>query len=232
MNKGILNIMVVDDDVILGPVIKDYLELQGATVTLVQDSSKALSSIKGGDYDICLLDIKMPGKSGFELAEDIHEAYAQMPIIFLTGEAGKTDKIKGLRMGADDYITKPFNLEELFLRILAVTRRFKKAYKENITTEQYTIGGYTLHPQLRKLYYNNDERPLSAIETELLVMFCKADNGIIEREVALKKIWKDEYMLKGRSLNVYISKLREYLSNDSNIEILNIHGKGYSLVVK
>lgn len=227
-----LNILIVDDDTIIGPVVSDYLESQDLDVTLIQDSSLALNAVKKGAFDVCLLDVKMPGKTGFEIAEEIHEVFSDMPIIFLTGESGKADKIKGLRLGADDYITKPFNLEELHLRILAVTRRSKKSQNKESKPEQYAIGTYTFRPSLRKLQYGNEEQSLTAIETELLCMFCEAENGIIDREVALKKIWKDEHMFKGRSLNVYVSKLREYLSKDNRIEILNIHGKGYNLIVK
>jgi two-component system OmpR family response regulator len=227
-----LNVLIVDDDVILGPVVKDYLESRDMLVTLVQDSTRALITVKENEYDVCILDVKMPGKTGFELAAEIQDILPSLPFIFLTGESGKSQKLEGLRMGADDYITKPFNIEELYLRICVVVRRMKRADKLPDLLPAYTIGRYSFNPHLRTLSFRAATRQLSAIETQLLLMFCQSHNGIIERETALKKIWKDEYMFRGRSLNVYVSKLREYLQEDKNIDILNIHGRGYSLVVK
>lgn len=225
-----LNILIVDDDTIIGPVLKDYLEDKEIHVTLINDSLSALSAIKPNNFDVCLLDVKMPGKSGFELGKELKELHPDLPFIFLTGETGKSDKITGLKIGADDYITKPFNLEELYLRILTVTRRSKKTTTE--LPEYYSVGKYIFKPESRQLVFKSNTTTLSSIETQLLLLFCKSGKGVIDREDALKKIWKDEYMLKGRSLNVYVSKLREYLNKDADIEILNIHGQGYQLVIK
>lgn len=232
MEGSDLNILIVDDDAIIGPVLKDYLEDKGFNVTLVSDSLSAIQTVKNNNFNICLLDVKMPGKTGFELGTEISEIYPNLPFIFLTGETGKSDKIAGLKIGAEDYITKPFNLEELYLRILVVTRRSNRKALDTTAPEQYSIGKYIFKPDTRKLSYKDKTTTLSSIETQLLSLFCQSESGILDREFALKKVWKDEYMLKGRSLNVYVSKLREYLNQDTDIEILNIHGQGYQLIVK
>lgn len=234
MSEEKINILLVDDDVVIGPVVKDYLESKDFEVVLIQDSTRALDVIHEVHFDACILDVKMPGKSGFELAIEINERYPNLPFLFLTGESGKLQKIQGLTIGADDYILKPFNLEELCLRLNVVTRRSKAKNNNEDKPEKYTIGNYVFNPNSRTLLEktNSMEQRLSAIESQLLQMFCEHKEGIVDREQALKKIWSDEYMLKTRSLNVYVGKLRTCLSNDKSIEILNVHGKGYQLVVK
>ena len=228
----LLNILIVDDDKIIGPVVKDYLESKDLDVTLINNGSAALKTLEKEDFDLCVLDVKMPGMSGFELAQEIQQKKPGLPFLFLTGEDGKSKKLEGLQLGADDYITKPFNLEELFLRINIVTRRTRKIAEADVKPEQYAIGLYTFKPSTRELSGASGTRQLSAIEAQLLAMFCESENRTIEREAVLRKIWKDESMFRTRSLNVYVSKLREYLKEDANIEILNIHGQGYSLVIK
>lgn len=229
-----VKVLIVDDDEVIGPVVKDYLESNDFDVILVQDSSKALKVVEETELDVCILDVKMPRKTGFELAAEINEAYPDLPFLFLTGESGKSQKIEGLTIGADDYILKPFNLEELRLRLNVVTRRSKQKEAKTEKPETYSIGNYSFNPNTRTLEYtiSHEEYRLSAIESQLILMFCESANSIVDREVALKKIWNDEHMFKGRSLNVYVSKLREYFKEDERIEILNIHGSGYRLIVR
>jgi len=225
-------VLLVDDDIVLAPIIKDYLESKDILVTLLQTSINVLAHLKEESYNICLLDVKMPSKSGFELAVEMQDVYPELPFIFLTGESAKSSKIEGFIIGADDYITKPFNIEELYLRINAVLKRsLVKKSEIHSTQVQYRIGIYTFKPEFRMLSYNTNERQLSTIESQLLQLFCESVNSRIDREVALRKIWKDNYMLKTRSLNVYISKLRHYFKEDHTIKIINIHGEGYAFVV-
>ncbi len=223
-------ILFVDDDQLLSSMTKEYLEAKDFKVSLFHNAEEGLLQFKQGDYDLCLLDVKMPIKDGFSLAEDIRNLDSEIPIFFLTGKTDTTDRIKGLTLGADDYITKPFSMEELSLRINAI---LKRTILENSKTKQVqVIGAYLFHSVSRELHFQESVTKLSAIESKLLGLLAENVNGLLGRDYALNKIWLDEDHLKGRSLNVYVSRLRKYLSQDENIEILNVHGEGYRLVVK
>jgi DNA-binding response OmpR family regulator len=226
-----MHLLFVDDDLTLSPLTKEYLEAKGYDVTLRHSGDEGLRAFKSGGFDACILDVKMPLKDGFSLAEDIRQISPDIPILFLTGAVQKEERIRGLALGADDYITKPFSMEELFLRVRNILKRSTTQQKKN---EQavYEIGLYRFDVATRELHGGAEMIKLTAIEAKLLQLFSDSENGIIRRDNALQRIWGDEDMLKGRSLNVYVSKLRTFLSADPRIEILNVHGEGYQLVVR
>jgi two-component system, OmpR family, response regulator len=225
------HLLFVDDDLTLSPLTKEYLEAKGYTVTLRNSGDAGLAAFKNGTFDGCILDVRMPFKDGFALAAEIRELSPQMPILFLTGAVQKEERIRGLSLGADDYITKPFSMEELYLRVRNTLTRSALQQKRTDTTT-HEIGNYRFDVATRELHGGAELIKLTAIEAKLLQLFCESDNGLIRRDIALQRIWGDEDMLKGRSLNVYVSKLRTFLSADPHIEILNVHGEGYQMVVR
>ncbi|MEN0004419.1 MAG: response regulator transcription factor [Bacteroidota bacterium] len=223
-------ILFVDDDFQLSLITKEYLEAKDFEVQLIHNANDGLAIFKQNTFDLCLLDVKMPIRDGFSLASEIRTLDPAIPIIFLTGKTEVTDRIKGLRLGADDYVTKPFSMEELTLRMNAVLKRTLTPEDED--SKSLVIGDYDFNPISRELGRAGTIDKLSAIEAQLLQLLGENLNGLVKRDYALNKIWLDEDHLKGRSLNVYISKLRKYLKEDERIEILNVHGEGYRLVVK
>ncbi|MEO1259209.1 MAG: response regulator transcription factor [Bacteroidota bacterium] len=226
-------VLMVDDERQFSAMTQEYLEAKGFEVILKHSGDEGLAAFKKGEFDICILDVKMPMKDGFTLAAEIRELDDATPIIFLTGQTEKEDRIKGLTIGADDYVTKPFSVEELFLRIKNILKR-SSGSQNKIKKQQaaFNIGKYHLNANTRELTMNDNTLKLTAIETKLLQMFCENEEGMVERNLALKRIWGDEDYLRGRSLNVYVSKLRQYLKEDKNIEIMNVHGVGYRMVVR
>ena len=228
--NSISHILFVDDEQQFSAMTKEYLEAKGFKVTLKHNADEGFSSFKSNQYNLCIFDVKMPIKDGFSLAEDVRSLDEDIPIIFLTGQTQKEDRIKGLTIGADDYITKPFSMEELFLRINAILKRVTKQEKSLPT--KFDIGKYNFDSITRELSVKTETVKLSAIESKLLQLFCENKNGLVKRDFALNRIWQDEDYLKGRSLNVYVSKLRTYLKEDDRIEILNVHGEGYRMVIK
>jgi len=228
--SSIPHILFVDDEQQFSAMTKEYLETKGFEVTLIHNADDGLKAFKSSQYDCCIFDVKMPIKDGFSLAEDVRALDETVPIIFLTGQTQKENRIKGLTIGADDYITKPFSMEELFLRIKAILKRVKIQDKK--TQDRFQIGRYTFDAIARELKLDDKTIKLSAIEAKLLQLFCENQNKLVQRDFALNRIWQDENFLKGRSLNVYVSKLRSFLKDDPNIEILNVHGEGYRMVVK
>lgn len=225
------HLLLVDDDQNLSSLTKEYLEAKGFVVTLCQSGEEGLAAYKSGAFDACILDVRMPFKDGFALSQDIREISPQVPIIFLTGAVQKEERIKGLSLGADDYITKPFSMEELYLRIRNTLNRSLTQQKK-VEAHIHKIGLYRFNVAMRELNCGAEMTKLTAIESKLLQLFCESENGLIRRDIALQRIWGDEDMLKGRSLNVYVSKLRTFFVADPSIEILNVHGEGYQLVVK
>ena len=225
------HLLLVDDDIMLSPLTREYLEAKGYSVTLRHSGDEGLAAFKRGRFDACILDVKMPLKDGFALAEDIRQIDPLMPILFLTGAVQKEERIRGLSIGADDYITKPFSMEELYLRVRNTLSR-SQAQQKKSESAVFEVGKYRYHAGTRELHGGTEVVKLTAIEAKLLQLFCESENGIIRRDIALQRIWGDEDMLKGRSLNVYVSKLRTFLSEDQAIEILNVHGEGYQMVVK
>lgn len=225
-----IKVLLVEDDPNLGTITQESLELQGFNVTLAEDGEKAHTLFLSESFDLCLVDIMLPVKDGFTLATEIRQINPDIPIIFLTAKSMKEDKIEGFKLGGDDYITKPFSMEELVLRIQAVLRRSHPGYKSQ-DNDEFTIASYTFDSKGQILKYNTDERKLTHKESELLRLLCLHQNAVLEREVALKLIWGDDSFFNARSMDVYITKLRKYLQNDDRIQITNIHGKGFKLLV-
>jgi len=224
------SILFVDDELHISKMTQEYLELKGYDIDLFHNAIDGMKAYKSTHYDLCLLDVKMPIKDGFTMAKEIRSLSAEVPIVFLTGNTEVEDRVKGLTIGADDYITKPYSMEELALRIQAILKRVYQ--QENHSEKKMGVGDYSFDPVIRELSIRGKSIKLSSIESRLLQLLCEHKNGLVKRDYALNRIWEDEDQLKGRSLNVYISKLRTYLKADARLEILNVHGEGYKLVVK
>jgi two-component system OmpR family response regulator len=226
-------ILLTEDDQNFGDVLKSYLEMHDYEVDLAIDGEEGLKFFNKGEYDLCILDVMMPKMDGFTLATKIREKDHAIPLIFLTAKTLKSDVIEGFKLGADDYITKPFNSEELLYRVQAVLKRSQKAPDPRENTKEFTLGDYHFNYALRHLTYKGgDKQKLSPKEAELLRMFCLFKNDVLLRSDALKKIWGEDNYFTARSMDVFITKLRKYLSKDDNLEIVNIHGNGFRLVDK
>jgi DNA-binding response OmpR family regulator len=221
-------ILLCEDDTNLGMVLKNYLELNDYDVILERDGRLGLAAFQREKFDICLLDVMMPNMDGFTVAEEIRDVDPDMPLFFISAKTMKEDIIQGYKLGADDYITKPFDSEVLLHKIKAILKRNEELHREEANAE-YDLGKYHFNPRLRQLSAENTQ-VLSPKENELLKMLCEYKNDLLPREVALKKIWGSDTYFNGRSMDVYIAKLRKYLKDDSNIEIVNIHGNGFRLV--
>jgi len=227
-NKG--EILLVEDDKNLGSVLKDFLEMEKYKVTLAENGEEGFTAFKNSKFDICVLDIMLPIKDGFTLAKEIKETDDQIPIIFLTAKSLTEDKVQGLKIGADDYITKPFNSEELFLRIEAVLKRSKPKIGP-ADREPVYIGKYVFDYYNQKLISAGDERKLTKKEAEMLHMLYLYKNQVLPRRIALMAIWGDDDYFMGRSMDVYITKLRKMLKDDENVAITNIHNTGFKLEI-
>ena len=223
-------ILLCEDDANLGMVLKNYLELNDFDVTLERDGRLGLAAFQREHVDLCLLDVMMPHMDGFTLAEEVRDVNPDVPLFFLSAKTMKEDIIQGYKLGADDYITKPFDSEVLLLKIRAILKRNDDINKE-ADNKEYDLGSYHFHPKLRQLDHNGQTQTLSPKENELLKMLAEHLNDLLPREAALKKIWGSDTYFNGRSMDVYIAKLRKYLRDDTNIEIVNIHGNGFRLVV-
>ena len=222
-------ILIVEDDINLGSILCEFLILKDFQVDLCKDGEEGLAKFKTTDYGLCLLDVMMPKKDGFTLAKEIRNVNKSVPIIFLTAKSMQNDKIEGLKLGADDYITKPFNTEELLLRIHAILKRSSSVNgSRNGTT--YNIGKYIFDYTKRELKFKRGVQSLTYKEAELLRLLCENKNNILRRELALKEIWTEETYFTSRSMDVYITKLRNYLKNDRSIQIENVHGIGFKLI--
>ena len=222
-------ILLCEDDTNLGMVLKNYLELTDYDVTLERDGRLGLAAFQREKFDICLLDVMMPNMDGFTLAEEIRDVDPEIPLFFLSAKTMKEDIIQGYKLGADDYITKPFDSEVLLLKIKAMLKRGEEENKINDNIE-FDLGGYHFNPRLRELKIGATVHILSPKENELLKMLAEHKNDLLPRERALKKIWGSDTYFNGRSMDVYIAKLRKYLKEDAQIEIVNIHGNGFRLV--
>ena len=223
-----LRILLCEDDENLGTLTREYLEDKGFKAELFADGEAGYKAFLKGKYDICVLDIMMPKKDGFQLAQEIRTINSEVPVIFLTAKALKEDILEGFKIGADDYITKPFSMEELVMRIDAIMRRVKGKKGKEIT--MYKIGKFTFDTQKQVLIIDDMSTKLTTKESELLSLLCAHVNEILERNFALKTIWIDDNYFNARSMDVYITKLRKHLKADPSIEIINIHGKGYKLI--
>lgn len=224
-------ILLCEDDPNLGMVLKNYLVLNDYDVVLERDGRLGLAAFQREKFDLCLLDIMMPNVDGFTLAKDIRDINPDIPLFFLSAKTMKEDIIKGYKLGADDYITKPFDSEVLLMRIKAMLKRNEELNKESANIE-FDLGQYHFNPKLRELSKNGESQTLSPKENELLRMLAEYKNDLLPRDIALKKIWGSDTYFNGRSMDVYIAKLRKYLKEDENIKISNIHGSGFRLEEK
>ncbi len=226
-------ILLVEDDQNFGSILKDYLILNDFDVTLAKNGMEGFEKFKKETYDLCILDVMMPYKDGYTLAKEIREKNKEIPIIFLTAKSMKEDVLKGYKVGADDYLNKPFDSEVLLMKIRAIILRKSTETKNDVLKFEFEFGGFHLNSKLRFLTYKKEEPvKLSPKENELLKMLVLHENDLMPRELALTKIWRDDNYFTSRSMDVYIAKLRKYLKLDPEVEILNIHGEGFRLVVK
>lgn len=226
-----LKILLVEDDKNLGTLLCEFLNVKGYDASLAIDGKEGLAFFRNSKYDLCILDVMMPLMDGYALAKEIRLTDAKIPIIFLTAKSMKEDTLEGFKSGADDYITKPFSMEELLYRIKAVSKRsnLNRVEDENIT---YQLGRYIFDPNSQTLENNGNSRKLTSKENQLLKILCQNKNQAVQRETALKLIWGDDTYFNARSMDVYISKLRKKFTDDDGIEIVNIHGKGFKLIQK
>lgn len=225
-----IKILLAEDDENLGSLLREYLIAKSYECDWFSNGEKAYKSFIKNHYDLCILDIMMPVKDGYTLAREIRMTNTEIPIIFLTAKSLKEDVIEGFKAGGDDYITKPFSMEELIFRIEAIIRRAKK---ELISQQaEYQIGKYVFNSDKQILKLENSEQNLTTKESELLKLLCNNKNMVLERNFALKTIWIDDNYFNARSMDVYIAKLRKYLKDDPAVQILNIHGKGFKLIDK
>ena len=230
MEKEKNKVLLVEDDTNFGTVLKNYLELNDFVVELSRDGILGLAAFRREKYDICLLDVMMPNMDGFTLAEEIRNVDPDVPLFFLSAKSMKEDILSGYKLGADDYITKPFDSEVLLHKIKAILKRNSELQDKQHSQFEFTIGAYNFNSKLRTLEHGGPVQTLSPKENELLLMLCEYKNDLLPRETALKRIWGSDTYFNGRSMDVYIAKLRKYLKDDTNVEIVNIHGNGFRLV--
>ena len=224
------SILLAEDDLNLGQLLQTFLRSKDFKVSLAQNGKIAFEKFNRDEYDFCIFDIMMPEMDGFTLAKEIREIDKKIPILFLSAKAMKEDKLEGFSIGADDYLTKPFQMEELLARINAIMRRVpSKSIEENGNLE---IGSIKYEPEFRMLYLKDEVKKLTTKENQLLQLLVKNKNEILDRHATLRAIWGDDNYFNGRSMDVYIAKLRKALKEDANIEIMNVHGKGFKLIVK
>ena len=227
-------ILLVEDDPNLGLLLQDYLQLKGKfDVVLCVDGEEGLKAFTKQDFDLCILDVMMPKKDGFTLGKEIRKINQDVPIIFATAKAMMEDKASAYDLGGDDYITKPFRIEELLLRINALLKRTqsKEGSENSITQTNFEVGDYVFDYTTQLIHFKGQIQKLSTKEAELLKLLCLKKNAVLTREEALLSIWHDDNYFNGRSMDVFLSKLRKYLREDPKVEILNVHGKGYKLLV-
>ena len=223
------SILLVEDDLNLGDILKEYLSVKGFDTTLCRNGQEGYDTYKSKKFDLCILDV-MPVMDGFTLAHKIRTEDEDTPIVFLTAKALKDDKIEGFKVGGDDYLTKPFSMEELMLRINAILRRTKTPTDRN-EDGSLSIGKYTFNPLLQILEIGQGQNHrLTTKEALLLKLLIEHKNRVLARDYALKTIWGDDNYFNGRSMDVFITKLRKYLKDDANVEIMNVHGQGYKLI--
>lgn len=228
MNK--LKILLAEDDLNLGFVVQDQLKMNGFTVHLATDGKEGLKKFNSDKYHLCILDVMMPEKDGFSLAKDIRKIDKNIPILFLTAKSQIEDKIEGFKVGGDDYLTKPFSSEELTLRIRALLKR------ANIEVEKdedvFAIGNYQFDTNNYNLNHPNFQKKLTKKEADILKLLCKNKNKVLPRDIVLNSVWGQDDYFVGRSLDVFITKLRKYLKEDESISISNVHGVGFKLEIK
>jgi two-component system response regulator VicR len=232
---AVKKLLLLEDDKNLGFILQENLELRGYKITLCTNGEDGLNAFRGETFDLCLVDVMMPKKDGFTFAREVRQHDQSTPIIFLTAKSMKEDKIEGFQIGCDDYVTKPFSMEELALRIEAVLKRTAHPIQsdQQKTTERtiFEIGIFLFDYGRQLLEFKGKKQKLTGREADLLRLLCIHQNGTLEREHALRVIWGNDSYFNGRSMDVFISRLRRYLKRDANIEIINVHGRGYKLLI-
>ncbi len=231
MEKESIKLLVVEDDLNLGDLLSDYLQAKGFESDLRRNGKEGLEAYRTNHYDLCIFDVMMPIKDGFSLAKDVLKINPEAPIIFLTAKSMKEDKLEGFKLGADDYLTKPFSMEELLMRINAILRRTRKE-RDHQKQEDFEIGDFTFSSKLQELVLDGKIQKLTSKENDLLKLLALNLNDVTDRSYALNHIWGDDSYFNSRSMDVYITKLRKYLRGDEKLEIVNVHGKGFKLLVK
>jgi two-component system, OmpR family, response regulator len=225
-----IKVLLVEDDSNLGNLLKEYLEAKGYSTVLAVNGKQGYELFSKDKFNICILDVMMPIKDGYTLAKEIRALDAAVPIVFLTAKSMKEDAIEGFKVGADDYINKPFSMEELLMRIKAIIRRTENKNTKNSDQTVFKIGNYSFDYSHQTLTLNDVPQKLTTKEADLLRLLCINANDVLDRNFALKSIWKDDNYFNGRSMDVYIAKLRKYLKEDSKVELINVHGKGFKLM--
>ena len=230
MEKTPVRILLAEDDHNLGNLLKNYLDAKGYSTTLCINGLETTEVFRQKEFDFCILDIMMPVKDGFAVAEEIRKNNLKIPILFLTARTMQEDKLRGFEVGADDYLTKPFSIEELLVRIQAILRRSDEHSKTAGPEGIYQIGKYTFDFNRQALTIGGKEKKLTSREAELLRLLCRRGNEVLTRSDALREIWHDDSYFNARSMDVYIVKLRKYLKEDPDVELINVHGVGFKLI--
>jgi DNA-binding response OmpR family regulator len=229
MNQKV-SLLLAEDDENLGQLLHTFLKTKGFEVELARNGKIAFEKFTASSFDFCIFDVMMPVMDGFTLAKEIREIDRKVPILFLTAKAMKEDKLEGFAIGADDYLAKPFSMEELLARITAILRRVEVKSTED--TAHLKVGKINYEPELRLLHLEDGTKKLTTKENQLLQLLVKNENEILDRQATLRAIWGDDNYFNGRSMDVYIAKLRKLLKEDTAIEIMNVHGKGFKFIVK
>ena len=224
-----INILLAEDDKNLGVILKKYLETKDIAVTLCANGEEALKAFKEGTFNFCLFDVMMPVMDGFTLAKEVKKLDNKIPVVFLTARSSQKDVIEGFTIGADDYITKPFSMDELLLRIQAV---FRRTSVNTPAPTSFKLGGFVFDASRHLLIKGGESRRLTSKEADLLLLLCEHANETLERAVALRKVWYEDSYFNARSMDVYITKLRKIFNEEPNVELVNVHGVGFKLLVK
>ncbi|HRY32646.1 MAG TPA: response regulator transcription factor [Bacteroidales bacterium] len=227
-----LRVLLAEDDKNLGVILKNYLEAKNYVTHLYANGESALHAYQHHQYDLCILDVMMPVMDGFTLAEQIRKSDKKIPILFLTAKSLQDDILQGFKSGGDDYITKPFNMEELLARMTAILRRSRQNLETGPKSNIFRIGKFTFDYNRQQLTINSQEHKLTSKEADLLRMLCENVNQVLDRKAALVKIWNDDSYFNARSMDVYIVKLRKVLKEDPDVELINVHGVGFKLVTR
>lgn len=230
--KRKIKVLLCEDDPNLGMLLRDFLNAKNFDTELAVDGQDGLKLYRRNSHDFVILDVMMPVKDGFAVAEEIRREDKHTPILFLTAKSMKEDTLEGFKVGADDYMTKPFSMEELLVRMNAILRRTSAIPDTGDDVLEHELGKYHFDYNKQKLVIGNEEIKLTTKENELLFLLCKHKNGVMERSFALKTIWGDDNYFSGRSMDVYVAKLRKHLRKDPSVEIINIHGRGFKLLAK
>ncbi len=225
-----VKVLLAEDDRNLGNILKAYLEAKGYPTRLTVNGEEAFNAYQRENFNFCIIDIMMPVKDGFSLVKEIRSIDKKIPILFLTAKSLPEDKLKGFELGADDYISKPFSMEELLARMQAILRRSGQDKEKTPETLVFAIGDYVFDYPRQILKWKNSVQKLTSKEAELLKLLCEARNEVLDRRYALHKIWFDDSYFNARSMDVYIAKLRKYLKDDPRVELMNVHGIGFKLM--